>query len=286
MIRPSAWDDTGPKKTAPGFGYQPGTSYGRELINMNFKIHYNWIESAGSSVDAQVAGPVKRFLRFAKKNESWKPSLNKRYNKQVQDQWMESMVQKAKPGVDMRLPEHIIRYKEYRKKNKTLGVNWVERYEYMQEHEHHQRLLRNIKPATNSSPSEHTRTAASFMENQRFTRGGMDKHRPQSQPGSMRPRLGLTKTRQRPQSQPGSMRPSRSYSSKPQIIKIKSPKIRSPKAMSPDSCANLPISSALCSTDLEEQAPDTHNVLAAKLAAHRTWREISRTTTQEPNEKP
>ena len=49
--------------------------------------------------------------RFAKQKESWRPSLEARYNKKIDDKWMETLVRKAKPGVDNRLPDYIVRYK-------------------------------------------------------------------------------------------------------------------------------------------------------------------------------
>jgi len=275
-MKPSAWDDL-PPKTGNSFAFEPGTSYGRELINMNFKMHYNWVEAAKPSVDARVSGPVKRYLQFAKKKESWRPSLEMRYNKKIDDKWMETLVRKAKPRVDNKLPEYILRYKDYRKRNTTGGENWVHKYERELEQTNHERLLKTMQAATDTSEPAEASRAAKFMGANRFTRGGMDKRRPQSQPGSFRPRLAK-QSKQRPGTSQSSSRPA--VKKRPQTCDTSyrhqlPSRGRSASSIPHEQEENLPITSALDLSDEGSNYSSNPDTLAAKLAAHRSWRQMS-----------
>lgn len=242
----------------------PATNHGRQLIEVNFKMHHNWIGAAGPSVDAQVSPPVRRYLKAAKLNQGWRPSLEQRHHKKLQDQWMENLVRDAKPGVVTELSEQVVRYKDYRKKNRTGGVSLVEQYENAQLKKHHHTRLRNMKPATDTSAPANAMKVADFMASNRFTRGGTDKWRKsttdlelQSMPrpgSSMEKRFGVKVPSTRNRSQAA-----RTHGQRPSttdaICKSHHQQLpeRRPQTESPDSEGfNLPITLAFQEPEQEE----------------------------------
>merc|ERR1719272_405202 len=108
-------------------------------------MHYNWVGAAGPSVDAQILPVVQQDLKRAKALQSWKPSLEKRYEKKLQDQRNADLLRRAKPGVITELPGHILRYKEYRLKNCSGGVSLTEQFEMQHLRKHHDSKMRTMK---------------------------------------------------------------------------------------------------------------------------------------------
>lgn len=138
-----------------GFSTSPATLFGRELIKLNQKMHYDWIRAAGPSIDAQISKPAQRYLCQRRKKKGWQPSLEQRYSQQVRDKRLSELVRDCKPGVSTQLPEHVVRYKEYREKNRKVGLDSlsiVEKYEYQKHRSVLAHVLRNAKPITDTGP--------------------------------------------------------------------------------------------------------------------------------------